>query len=776
MKFFTQHWFLALLGAVLVAGSAHSQVPGLPVMPAAPATSAAEKPDETKARLLQWQKESKESLARLEDPAAATTLPEGITGVDLEVRRRDTEQTFLTIGRYIKTFDLVAAAAKATEAARARNADWVGFKEKPPYSVLMLDELLNEQDVLKVKLSSHESSLLVFERTVAAAMDEMKAAAAAASQLEVAINKGEAIGEAAKWQLEALRSKSRYLAARSGLIYTNCEIIRHQIDEVKADLALVARKVKFAKTDTRFSDEDLKKIQSLTADRRLSIKKELEALLKRQKAATLALKQAQSAADSLVPASPDAPASVAADLAKLRLETAEDRVETLDSIKEALDALFQLEDFTVNAYQDRKAYLDASSASARQKALGALNGLLDRLKAWEVFGSNEAREAAADLEKLESRAAALGNDDPRLAILTEQKSTKADKRDIHQRIYQTIILQRRYLERWVDEFTPKYDNASVFEKGSIFISGRWNTLKKIWSFEVMEIKDRIEVDGEVQVRKTPVTFGELFRAVFFFVIAYWIAAKAANRIQRTIVGRGHVADAQARTLRNWAMIVVGVFLAIATLSLLKIPLTVFAFFGGALAIGLGFGSQTLIKNFISGIIVLFERKIRVGDVVDVGGLVGGITEINTRSSVLRSGDGKETLIPNSFFLENRVTNLTLSNRQVRRVLNVIVDHGCSPQQVNGVLKECVERHGLILKEPAPIITLENFTDQGLEFAMRYWTELDGKTNADVVASDLRFMIDKRFTELEIVLAGAEVAMPISITQPVQIGRVPKPEP
>ena len=136
------------------------------------------------------------------------------------------------------------------------------------------------------------------------------------------------------------------------------------------------------------------------------------------------------------------------------------------------------------------------------------------------------------------------------------------------------------------------------------------------------------------------------------------------------------------------MIVVGVFLAIGTLAFLKIPLTVFAFFGGALAIGLGFGMQTLIKNFISGIIVLAERKVRVGDILDVDGIVGTVVEVNTRSSIIRSADDVETMIPNSVFLENRVTNWTLTSAKMRRSLRVGVAYGTHPQKVMEILTEC----------------------------------------------------------------------------------------
>ena len=178
-------------------------------------------------------------------------------------------------------------------------------------------------------------------------------------------------------------------------------------------------------------------------------------------------------------------------------------------------------------------------------------------------------------------------------------------------------------------------------------------------------------------------------------------------------------DAQARTLRNWAMIVVGMFLVLGTLAFLRIPLTVFAFFGGALAIGLGFGLQTLIKNFISGIIVLVERKVRVGDILDVDGIIGTVVEVNTRSSVIRSPDDVETMIPNSVFLENRVTNWTLSNRQMRRFVRVGVAYGSSPASGDGNAHRSRGTSRPGLQGPAPFAVFEDFGDSALMFCVYY---------------------------------------------------------
>ncbi|MCX6868573.1 MAG: mechanosensitive ion channel [Verrucomicrobia bacterium] len=140
--------------------------------------------------------------------------------------------------------------------------------------------------------------------------------------------------------------------------------------------------------------------------------------------------------------------------------------------------------------------------------------------------------------------------------------------------------------------------------------------------------------------------------------------------------------------------------------------------------------------------------------LNVDGIIGTVTEINTRSSIIRSPDDVETMIPNSLFLENRVTNWTLTHRKIRLFLRVGVAYGTPPQQVIEILTEAAGRHGLICKEPAPFVVFDDFGDSALIFHLYFWLDLRGSTNAMIVTSDLRLMIEKRFAE-----TGIEVPFP-----------------
>ena len=757
----------------------------------------AERSADARERLEQWLRDARDALARQDANTAAASLPEGITSEEVQDRRRDLEQMVLVATRALKYLDATADARKTLEASRSEDEAWTGFKDKPPYSLLMIDELLNERDAIQAKLTSHEASLANYQSLLATTLKESKAAEESISDKVVAVrNASEAATPAAKWRLDAARGKARPVATRADLLQNLCDSLKDLIAAAKIDLSLIDRKVTLAKANCGFSDDDMAKVTKLADTRKQAIQKESETYSKRLKSAQATRAQAQAAVDALAPAVPplpDTPAgnkesgkdsnkdartepnkdtdkeAQAVELAKFRLDVAEDRVDSIESIIERLDSLTQLENMTLDGYKIRRSIIDATSNYATNKAVEQLTALLDRIRAWKSVLDNDIAASSADLSKLESRAAAITPEDPRFSLLSDQRAAFSEKLAMFQRLSQEVVAERNLLNRWHKEYAPDADNTRWWTRLGKMGQAGWAILKGIWSFEVMSYEDKMETEDGPRTYKIPVTLGWLLEALLFFLIGYRIASCIAKRIQRTLVRRGRLKEAQARTLRNWTMIVVAIFLGIGTLAFLHLPLTVFAYFGGALAIGLGFGTQTLIKNFVSGIILLAERKVRVGDTVDVEGITGVITEINTRSSVIRSSGDIETMVPNSVFLDNRVTNWTLSNAKIRRSLRIGVAYGTPPQDIIEILTECAGRHGLVCKSPAPFAVFDDFGDNALIFQLFFWLELVGSTTTTtitIVSSDLRLMIEKR-------LAASGIAVPfpqrdLRITSPVEV--------
>jgi small-conductance mechanosensitive channel len=215
---------------------------------------------------------------------------------------------------------------------------------------------------------------------------------------------------------------------------------------------------------------------------------------------------------------------------------------------------------------------------------------------------------------------------------------------------------------------------------------------------------------------------------------------------------------------------VGVILLVIIIALItvKIPLTIFAFLGGALAIGVGFGAQNLINNFISGIILLFERPIKVGDIIEVEDTRGRVVTIGGRCSRVRRFDGIDILVPNSSFLEKNVVNWTLTDEVVRLSVSVGVAYGSPTQQVSDLMAGAAEAHEKILKQPQPVVLFEDFGDNALLFTIYFWSEVSPWMDFRIVASELRHEIDKLFAKAGITIAFPQRDVHLDSPTPIQV--------
>jgi small-conductance mechanosensitive channel len=296
-------------------------------------------------------------------------------------------------------------------------------------------------------------------------------------------------------------------------------------------------------------------------------------------------------------------------------------------------------------------------------------------------------------------------------------------------------------------------------------------LQRLWAFELFTAEDTITVEGQQITGKRSVTVGKILMALLILVVGYWLTGLVTAFLEPIAVKRLRIEPNLAHLIRRWLRAFLVVCLILFSLVSVKIPLTVFAFAGGALAIGLGFGMQTILKNIVSGLILLFEQPFRVGDVLDVGGQKGTVTGIGLRASVLELWDGTETLIPNSSLLENNVTNWTYSNRRVRFTVNVGVAYGSEPRRVIQLLNDVAERHGLVEKEPMPQVLFTAFGDSALTFELRFWVNV-ATANPAQVSSDLRLMIAGAFAEHGIVIAFPQRDLHLHADRPIPVRMVP----
>ncbi|OIP95604.1 MAG: potassium transporter KefA [Syntrophobacteraceae bacterium CG2_30_61_12] len=194
---------------------------------------------------------------------------------------------------------------------------------------------------------------------------------------------------------------------------------------------------------------------------------------------------------------------------------------------------------------------------------------------------------------------------------------------------------------------------------------------------------------------------------------------------------------------------------------------------GALSIGLGFGLQNIFNNFISGLILLFERPIKVGDAVEINGIWGTVTKINVRSTVVQTWDNASLIIPNSEFISTQVTNWTFKDTTLRRHIDVGVAYGSDIHLVRDTLIEIARAHPLVLKRPAPSVLFTDFGDSALMFSLRFWTGINVYLT---VETDLRFEIDRLFRERQVEIPFPQQDLHVRTVAPPSVAQPSEPEP
>ncbi|MFN8178401.1 MAG: mechanosensitive ion channel [bacterium] len=266
----------------------------------------------------------------------------------------------------------------------------------------------------------------------------------------------------------------------------------------------------------------------------------------------------------------------------------------------------------------------------------------------------------------------------------------------------------------------------------------------------------------------PFTVGALVTAGGLVVLGWVISrllSRAVARLLARRVGMERGATVAIETLGFYLLFVAFVF---TSLTLVNFPMTVFTIAGGAVAIGVGFGSQQIVRNWISGLILLVERPIRAGDLVEIEGTHGIIETIGPRSTRVRATNNTHIVLPNSFFLDNKVVNFTLSDDIIRTSVRVGVAYGSPTREVERILRRVVEENPLILGEREPRIIFADFGASSLDFEIYFWIRAKAIMDRRMVQSEVRHRIDELFREAGIAIAFPQRDVHVDAVRPIEV--------
>jgi len=236
------------------------------------------------------------------------------------------------------------------------------------------------------------------------------------------------------------------------------------------------------------------------------------------------------------------------------------------------------------------------------------------------------------------------------------------------------------------------------------------------------------------------------------ILLIWLVFRQIYLFMTRRLEKSEIPPDMQLLIQRLYVIVVLIVATLLILDLLQVPLGAFAFISGAIAIGVGFGAQNIINNFISGWILMWERPIRIGDFLEIGDAKGTVETINTRSTRIRRTDGVHMLVPNSHLLENTVVNWTLIDKKTRCIVRVGVAYGSPVKEVAELIMRATDDHPETLDEPKPLVVFEDFGDNALIFDSYFWIHAVGERDLRVIKSDIRFKIEELFNEAGIVIA------------------------
>ena len=222
------------------------------------------------------------------------------------------------------------------------------------------------------------------------------------------------------------------------------------------------------------------------------------------------------------------------------------------------------------------------------------------------------------------------------------------------------------------------------------------------------------------------------------IVAVWLSGSVERKLMRAPL------DSNLRIVLARLSKVALMFLALMiTLPLVGIDLTALSVFGGALGVGLGFGLQKIMANYVSGFIILLDRSIRIGDLISVGSDRGQVQQITTRYTVLRSPSGVQSIVPNETLISSVVQNEGLSDREVRLAVTVQVGYADDVERAMSILEECARVHERVLPEPAPRAFLHSFGDSGINLELGMWIT-DPENGTLGIRSAVQLEILRRF--------------------------------
>lgn len=353
----------------------------------------------------------------------------------------------------------------------------------------------------------------------------------------------------------------------------------------------------------------------------------------------------------------------------------------------------------------------------------------------------------------------------------DRKSQSTDESDTSLRYWLTrssksLEAQRRYAEdvlaqmetdrRVVEKLLEDLTSGDWSLKVRRWIAEGWQSVQQVWDYELAAVDER------------PITVGKIIQGIILLLAGIYASRYISRGMGRRLLTRVGIDASAAAAMQSVTFYTLVLLFTLFALKLVQVPLTVFTLLGGALALGIGFGSQNIVNNFISGLILLAERPVRVGDLIQLDQVYGNVEHIGARSTRIRTGDNLEIIVPNSTFLQTNVVNWTLSDNNMRTCVTFGVIYGSPLGKVTHLALKAAANHDRVFDRPEPFVIFNEFGDNALVFELHVWVAVRTLMERRKIESDIRFNLDHLFREAGIVIAFPQRDVHLFTAEPLRV--------
>lgn len=310
---------------------------------------------------------------------------------------------------------------------------------------------------------------------------------------------------------------------------------------------------------------------------------------------------------------------------------------------------------------------------------------------------------------------------------------------------------------------PNMVNHTTFKERNKkrFVILGWVFLALMLTKSLLPIIEFLDT-AKLGVGENAISIWAILKAVIIFVVLIWSVGKFTSLFEKNFLRNNRSLSASARTLIVKIINISGLVIAfLMTLDIIGIDLAAFAFFGGALGIGIGFGLQKVVGNLISGMILIMDKSIKPGDVITLADTYGEVTALHARYVVVRKRNGTEVLIPNENLMTNEVINWSYENKNVRIVVEVGVSYDSDLELVQSILYDVALNCPRVLNEPDPKAFVTAFADSSINFEVRFWVN-DPESGIGAIRSEIFMEVWKRFKK-----EGIEIPFPQRVLHTAQ---------